>query len=519
MADCNVNNRTIFNRDNLDVLRGINSECIDLIYLDPPFNKNKKFTAPIGSSARGAGFDDIFREEMVKSEWVQTIEEDQPELFTYLNGIKGVGKKYNFAYLAYMAIRVIECWRVLKPTGSVYLHCDPTMSHYLKTTMDCIFGEDNFRNEIVWRRTNAHNAMRKSFGSIHEILLFYTKTDNYTFEPGRTPYTVNYIETRFKQEDELGKYQLNYLTGPGVRTGSSGKCWRGFNPTDAGRHWAIPSSLTPYLPDGEQDSVKKLEALYHQNLIVFPKRGKQPMYKQYVGDGVQYQDIWAYQPNTSGVLFDSDACIDEDCKYLEGEQEKKVGYPTQKPLGLLNRIIRTSTNPDDIILDPFCGCATTCVAAGAFDKPRRWVGIDISHKAYDLVRERLDLEVARPDNIEQFRNTVHFTTEPPVRSDLGVDHEEKKYVYVISHPKYPREYKVGIAKDVKARLNSYQTSSPDLEYKLEFSLESSQFREIERHIHKIFENKHEWVTGDLKRIKDEIRKYESSTTRPSEEVE
>ena len=150
MNKCNVANRTIFLHDNLDVLQNINPDCIDLIYLDPPFNKNKKFTAPIGSSAEGAEFSDIFREEDVKDEWLQTIQEDQPELHHYLNGIKGVGKHYNFAYLAYIAIRLIECHRILKPTGSLYLHCDPTMSHYLKTTLDCIFGEDQFRNEIVW---------------------------------------------------------------------------------------------------------------------------------------------------------------------------------------------------------------------------------------------------------------------------------------------------------------------------------------------------------------------------------
>ena len=144
MPECNVENRTIFCDDNLDVLQGINSECIDLIYLDPPFNKNKKFTAPIGTSAEGAEFSDIFRQEDVKDEWLTTLKQDQPELDHYLNGIRGVGRPYNFAYLAYMAIRLIECKRVLKQSGSIYLHCDPTMSHYLKTTMDCIFGEDKF---------------------------------------------------------------------------------------------------------------------------------------------------------------------------------------------------------------------------------------------------------------------------------------------------------------------------------------------------------------------------------------
>lgn len=170
--DANIKNRTIFCDDNLDVMQGINSACIDLIYLDPPFNKNKKFTAPIGTSAEGAGFKDIFREEDLKMEWLQTIREDNPDLFHYLNGIKGVGKPYNFAYLAYMAIRLIECRRILKPTGSIYLHCDPTMSHYLKTTMDCIFGEENFRNEIVWSYRRWPSKSR-NFQTMHDILLFF----------------------------------------------------------------------------------------------------------------------------------------------------------------------------------------------------------------------------------------------------------------------------------------------------------------------------------------------------------
>ncbi len=151
MTNCNVPSRTIFCDDNLDIMRGINSECIDLIYLDPPFSKNKKFNAPIGSSAEGAEFSDIFRKEDVKDERLVTIREDHPELYHYLNGIKGVGNSYNFAYLAYMAIRLLECHRILKSAGSAYLHCDPAMSHYLKSLMDCVFGEKNFQNEIVWR--------------------------------------------------------------------------------------------------------------------------------------------------------------------------------------------------------------------------------------------------------------------------------------------------------------------------------------------------------------------------------
>ena len=190
MAECNVENRTIFCDDNLDVLQGINSECIDLIYLDPPFNKNKTFTAPIGTSAEGASFKDIFREDDLKEEWLSTIEEDHSELYQYLNGIKGIGKSYNFAYLAYMAIRLLECQRILKPTGAIYLHCDPTMSHYLKTTLDCIFGENNFKNEIIWLRKQGeqHNLARKRLPSSHDVIFWYGSSS-------RTMYNIHLIQT------------------------------------------------------------------------------------------------------------------------------------------------------------------------------------------------------------------------------------------------------------------------------------------------------------------------------------
>ena len=182
-ANLNTKNRTIYCHDNLEVLQGINSDTIDLIYLDPPFNKNKTFTAPIGSSAEGAEFKDIFREQDLKDEWVETIKEDYDGLHRYLNGIRDLvniteqkSKKhylYNYCYLAYMAIRLVEMKRILKETGSVYLHCDPTMSHYLKLMMDIIFGEKNFRNEIIWCYRGA-GYPKKDFGKRHDVILRYS---------------------------------------------------------------------------------------------------------------------------------------------------------------------------------------------------------------------------------------------------------------------------------------------------------------------------------------------------------
>ena len=189
----NVKNRTVFCKDNLDVLQGINSESVDLIYLDPPFNTNKVFTAPIGSSAEGASFKDYFREKDVKDEWVETIKEDRIELYNFLNGVKSISNSkhylYNYCYLCYMAIRLIEMRRILKDTGSVYFHCDPTMSHYVKIMMDTIFGEDNFRNEIIWCYKGA-SEMKTAFPKKHDIILFYAKTNltKFNYDEVRVPY-------------------------------------------------------------------------------------------------------------------------------------------------------------------------------------------------------------------------------------------------------------------------------------------------------------------------------------------
>ena len=185
----NIKNRTIFCRDNLDILRGIDTDSIDLIYLDPPFNKKKTFTAPIGSSAEGASFSDIFREEDVKDEWLKEIEEEYYSIHELLHAVKNIEGRtsYNFCYLAYMAIRLMECHRVLKETGSIYLHCDSTMSHYLKLILDCILGEKNFKNEIIWcygKWTNVATMFQKN----HDTILFYVKSNGkHTFRSLHNP--------------------------------------------------------------------------------------------------------------------------------------------------------------------------------------------------------------------------------------------------------------------------------------------------------------------------------------------
>ncbi len=425
MNQYNLKNRSIFCNDNLEVLQGINSNCIDLIYLDPPFNKKKVFTAPINSSAKGTSFSDIFREEDIKDEWLQTIKEDQDKVYGFLNGIKVIEGKtsYNYCYLAYMAIRLIECQRVLKDTGSLYLHCDPTMSHSLKLLLDCIFGEKNFRNEIVWCY-NKWSVASKFFSRNHDIILFYSKDEALSFNvllQGRAKSTLKRFRNR-EIKSEIGV---------------SGK--------------RLPSKT----------GIKKSE-------------------------GVKMADYW-------------------NIPIIAPSANERTGYPTQKPLALLERVIKASSNEGDIILDPFCGCATTCVAAEKLG--RQWIGIDVSIKAYELVKERLQKEVTNPENLFDYEKELNFYTEPLKRTDVEEDIREKKWVYVISNKQYEGEYKVGVAKDWKSRLNSYQTSDPNRGYDLEHKVLTQNFRALEKHIHTKFDNKHEWVKGDLNEIQKEMETF------------
>ena len=424
-----LKNRTIFCSDNLEILRGINTGTIDLIYLDPPFNTKKVFTAPIGSSAEGASFKDIFTQEDVKDEWVQSIKEDHDTMYHLLNAVKNIEGRtsYNFCYMAYMAIRLIECHRILKETGSVYLHCDPTMSHYLKLLLDCVFGGINFRNEIIWRIGWVSGYKTKKVGWIrnHDTLLYYTKAPRAlsTFNKEYIPYPKGYTR----------------------RDGSA--------------------------PNGR---------------------------------GIPIEDTWNCH---SGDVLDS--------IMIKSFSTEKVGYPTQKPLKLLERIIRASSNQGDIVLDPFCGCATTCVAAEKLG--RQWIGVDISIKAYELVQTRIKDEVYAEGLLKGEGGNlpaIHFSTDPPHRTDKKQGLIDKKYLYIISHPLHPGWYKVGIARNVKSRFNSYQTGDPQRQFKLEYSILTPHYRALEHHIHTTLDNKFEWVHADLKDIIDEIEKYRP-TERPA----
>ena len=401
--------KTIWTGDNLYIMRGMNSASVDLIYLDPPFNSKTDYAAPIGSKAAGAAFKDTWTLTDIDVEWINLIEQKHPKLYQVLLAAMTKSDK---SYLVYMAARLLEMQRVLKSTGSIYVHCDSTMSHYLKIVMDAIFGKRNFRNEIIWRRTSSHNKLSRKYGPIHENILFYSASNKFMLNLGRTPYTQAYIDKYFGNSDQTGPYQKNVLTGSGIRQGDSGMPWRGYDPTIRNRHWAIPKALREWLPENgvRMTTQEQLDCLYSHNQIVFPEvEGGQPRYKQRIGEGVPYQDIWAYRPGTKGTLYGTENEIDVDVKWLDSDEEV-LGYPTQKPLGLLRRIIESSSQKGDVVLDPFCGCATTCVAAD--DLGRNWIGIDISEKAAELVVERIE------ERQGLFRDIVH-RKDIPERTDMG----------------------------------------------------------------------------------------------------
>ena len=321
-------NQTIWTGDNLPILRGMNSESVDLIYLDPPFNSKANYAAPIGSKAAGAAFKDTWTLSDVDAEWINLIEAKHPALYRVLLAAMTSSDK---SYLAYMAARLLELHRVLKPTGSIYLHCDPTMSHYLKLVLDGIFERRQFQNEIVWSYRR-YTAKSRRFQREHDVILFYGKSSP-VFNVIHRPYG-----------DQSGKRDSHY------KQDEDGRWFR----------W------------------QKL-------------RGQEP-YKIYLSDkGRRVGDVWPIP-------------------HINASAKERVGYPTQKPIALLERIIEASSNADDVVLDPFCGCATACIVAHA--KNRQWVGIDISSKAAELVRQRMR------DELGMFYQGAH-RTDVPRRTDLG----------------------------------------------------------------------------------------------------
>ncbi len=334
----------------------MNSESVDLIYLDPPFNSKRTYSAPVGSKAAGASFKDMWTWEDVDKSYLEKMITDYPYLVQFVASIEGIHGKAMMSYITYMTQRIIELHRVLKPTGSLYLHCDPTASHYLKIIMDRIFGVKNFRNEIVWHYNKWTNTAG-FFQRNHDVILFYSKNKAYTFNKQYGDPTTRQVQLR----------KIGYNTGS---SGGGGKIVR------------IYDKDNPKVIDKLKSGAWEGRRIYYVDA---------PM-------GSPVQDVW-------------------DISVINGQAKERTGYPTQKPLALLERIIKTSSNEGDVVFDPFCGCATTCVSAQQLD--RKWIGIDIESQAAQVLLDRLS------DDAGLFSNFIHredipqrtdIKTEPPSKS-------------------------------------------------------------------------------------------------------
>ena len=367
-------NQTIWTGDNLPILRGMNSESVDLIYLDPPFNSNTNYAAPIGSKAAGAAFKDTWTLSEVDAEWVNLMEAKHPALHRVLLAATTNSDK---SYLAYIAVRLLELHRVLKPTGSIYLHCDPTMSHYLKLVMDAIFKKRNFKNEVVWQygaSGRGAKAKAKHFPRNHDLLLYYAKDRRSHNHQGlwiEEVYPFDDLPAHIRH-DERGYFKTaprgDYTDASIARLRAEGRIYETRTGTIRIRY--------------------SLEA---------------------TGEGV-------VEPKLVGSVWDIP-------DMMHAPEVERTDYPTQKPIALVERVILASSRVGDTVLDPFCGCATACIAAER--QGRQWVGIDISPKAAELIQLRMR------DELGLFYDGAH-RTDIPQRTDLGVlpaprTHKRKLY--------------------------------------------------------------------------------------------
>jgi site-specific DNA-methyltransferase (adenine-specific) len=390
--------------DNLDVLRErIKDESVDLIYLDPPFNSasdyNVLFSSPKGeaSEAQITAFKDTWHwGEQAEHEFAEIIRSSNLHVAEMMQAMRRfMGENDMMAYLTMMANRLLELHRVLKPTGSLYLHCDPTASHYLKLLLDGVFTQDGggFLSEIIWRRTGSHNKANR-WAPIHDTIFYYSKSSSRTWHNPKRPYMLGHIKENFTEQPD-GSYKTAYygnvLTGSGTRNGESGKSWLGFNPTAKGRHWAVPGKIWEEIdvdPTGLSQH-EKLNLLYREGLVKIIEGQAWPIYERTIteNDGPAASDLWTFQPYTEGTVYGQQSGIDSDVRWLSPRDQERLGYPTQKPLSLLERILKASSNEGDVVLDPFCGCGTAVHAAQKLG--RSWIGIDITHLAVSLIEKRL----------------------------------------------------------------------------------------------------------------------------------
>lgn len=379
-----LDKNTLFYGDNLKILRDyISDESVDLIYLDPPFNSNRSYNV-LFKDESGQEMTSQIRAFEDTWHWVQSTEETLNSLINHRAGemmsalCQFMGKNQMTAYLVMMTVRLIELHRVLKPTGSLYLHCDPTASHYLKIVLDCVFGVENFKNEIIWRRTTPKGLAFTRFASSHDVLLFYRKSEKTTWNKVYTAYSDEY-EKRYNLIDEKTgrKFQATSLLNP--------------NPNRPNLNYEFAGHKRVW-----RWTKERMLKAQEEDLIYFPPSGGVPREKRFLDEqeGTPLSSVWTDIPAINAVA------------------QERLNYPTQKPVALLERIIKASSNENDIVLDPFCGCGTAIIAAQQLK--RRWIGIDITHlsialqkyrlaDSFKLVEKRDYKVIGQPEDIESAR--------------------------------------------------------------------------------------------------------------------
>jgi site-specific DNA-methyltransferase (adenine-specific) len=384
-------NNKLFYGDNLDILRNRDyfpNECVDLIYLDPPFNSNRNYNVLFRSEsgneseAQITAFEDTWHWGPTSRDLLHdltTAPHYPPNVRIAIDAMhRMLGENQMMAYLVMMTARLVELHRVLKATGSLYLHCDPTASHYLKIILDAIFGAENFRNEITWKRTSSHNDTRRKFGDVADIILFYTKSNNYIFNIQYVPYDQEYVDNFYKYMDEKGRrYRKSDLRSPNPRPNLMYD-YKGYKPHANG--WAV--------------SYEKMAALDEAGLLAFPSSTTGRIQRK------------RYLDEMPGVPA---SCVWDDIKPVQAQAAERLGYPTQKPVSLLERIILASSNPGDVVLDPFCGCGTAISAAQRLG--RNWMGIDITFLSINLQNSRLANEFELKNGIDYKTIGVPTTVE------------------------------------------------------------------------------------------------------------
>ena len=386
--------------NNLDVLRRhVKDESVDLVYLDPPFNSKANYNVLFEehgekAAAQVEAFTDTWEwNTEAAAAYQETVEMGGEVAKAMLAFRTLLGTSDMLAYLSMMAPRLVELRRVLKPTGSLYLHCDPNASHYLKLLLDAVFGPEQFLSEVIWKRTGTHSSANR-WGPVHDVVLMYAKArGSQVWNRPYVPLGEEHRRRHYSQKDAQGRvYTHGELTAPGVRHGQSGAIWRGHDVTAIGRHWMT--------------TVERLDGLDAAGRIYFPKDAGWPRLIRYEEDskGRAVGDVW------------------EDIPPINMQARERLGYPTQKPVRLLERLIEASSNPGDVVLDPFCGCGTTVDAAQALG--RRWIGIDITHLSIGLIRHRLADRYG-----PSFATTYRVIGEPTTVEDAAVLAKEDPFQF------------------------------------------------------------------------------------------